>query len=114
MFSARFTDLKGRFPFLIHASAHVTGVYSLRYQNLNFQRNVQKTGVFGVLPGVIGTLQATEVIKIAIGIGEPLYGKILFYDGLAAQFHSLVVSKNETCCICGKGSDIKNLADFGR
>lgn len=58
-------------------------------------------GVFGVLPGVIGTLQATEVIKLALNIGQPLYGKILIYDALSATFQTIKIPKQTSCKICG-------------
>jgi molybdopterin-synthase adenylyltransferase len=48
-----------------------------------------EAGVLGVLPGVIGTLQATEVLKLLLGIGEPLVGRLLLYDGLGARFDTI-------------------------
>lgn len=66
-------------------------------------------GVFGVLPGVIGTLQATEVIKLALHIGQPLYGKLMIYDALASSFQTLQIPKNPQCRVCAPGAVIDEL-----
>jgi molybdopterin/thiamine biosynthesis adenylyltransferase len=58
-------------------------------------------GVLGALPGTIGTLQATEVIKLVLGIGTPLYGTMLVYDALEMTFQSLHIKKNPDCTVCG-------------
>jgi adenylyltransferase/sulfurtransferase len=60
-----------------------------------------EAGVIGVLPGVIGTLQATEALKIAAGIGEPLNGKVLVFDALSSSFVKYAVQKNPRCPLCG-------------
>lgn len=60
-----------------------------------------EAGVIGVLPGVIGTLQAAEAIKIALGIGEPLYDRMLYYDALRAGFHELKLRRDPACSYCG-------------
>ena len=57
-------------------------------------------GVLGVLPGVIGTIQATEVVKLIIGQGEPLIGRLLLYDALEMSFTTLKLRKNPDCVIC--------------
>ena len=72
----------------------------------------QEAGVLGVLPGVVGTLQATEVIKLIIGEGEPLIGKLLLYDALKTDFRKLNLRKDPGCPICGENPTIKELIDY--
>ena len=62
-------------------------------------------GVLGVLPGVIGTIQATEAIKLIMGIGEPLIGRFLIYDALRMKFRELKLKKDPDCPVCGTQSD---------
>ena len=69
-------------------------------------------GVFGVLPGTIGTLQATEALKILLGIGEPRIGKLLLYDALAGSFEELRLKKNPRCRICSETPEIRELIDY--
>lgn len=69
-------------------------------------------GVFGVLPGTIGTLQATEALKILLGIGEPLIGKLLLYDALEMSFEELRLKKNPNCKICSDSPEITELIDY--
>lgn len=69
-------------------------------------------GVFGVLPGTIGSLQATEVIKLILGIGEPLIGKLLLYDALELTFQMVTLRKNIGCKICGEHPQIRQLIDY--
>jgi adenylyltransferase/sulfurtransferase len=69
-------------------------------------------GVLGILPGVIGTLQATETIKIILGKGEPLVGKLLLFDALKTKFRELKLQKDPDCPICGKNPTIKELIDY--
>ncbi len=69
-------------------------------------------GVFGVLPGVIGALQATEAIKLLLGIGEPLIGKLLLYDALRMEFHTLKIRKDPACPLCGENPSIHELIDY--
>lgn len=69
-------------------------------------------GVFGVLPGTIGTLQATEALKILLDIGEPLVGKLLLYDALAMSFEELRLKKNPNCKICSDSPEITELIDY--
>lgn len=64
--------------------------------------NCAVAGVLGVLPGVVGTIQATEAIKMLLGIGEPLVGRLLMYDALAMSFRSLKVRRDESCPSCGQ------------
>ncbi len=69
-------------------------------------------GVLGVLPGVIGTLQATEALKILLGIGDSMMGKLLLYNALDMSFDFVKLKKNPKCRICGEHADIKTLVDY--
>jgi adenylyltransferase/sulfurtransferase len=69
-------------------------------------------GVLGVLPGTIGTLQATEALKVLLGIGEPLIGKLLLYNALDMSFEFVKLKKNPNCRVCGPNADIKELIDY--
>jgi adenylyltransferase/sulfurtransferase len=62
-------------------------------------------GVLGVLPGVMGALQATEALKLLLGIGEPLAGRLLVYDALKARFRELKLRRDPACPTCGEGVD---------
>ena len=72
----------------------------------------QEAGVLGVLCGVVGSLQATEVLKLIIGKGKPLIGSLLIYDALGVNFRKVKVPKNTDCPICGKDPKIKKLTDM--
>ncbi|MFB3132040.1 MAG: molybdopterin-synthase adenylyltransferase MoeB, partial [Rhodothermales bacterium] len=69
-------------------------------------------GVLGILPGFVGTLQATEVIKLLLGIGEPLVGRLLLIDALSTTFRTLKVRKNPECPICGAHPTVTELIDY--
>ena len=69
----------------------------------------QEAGVIGVLPGVVGCLQATEVIKLILDIGQPLIGQLLIYDALASAFTKVRVPRNPACPACGEKATIKSL-----
>ncbi len=69
-------------------------------------------GVLGVLPGTIGTIQATEALKVLLGIGEPLIGKLLLYNALDMSFEFVKLKKNPNCRVCGPNADIKELIDY--
>ncbi|TRX70589.1 molybdopterin-synthase adenylyltransferase MoeB [Carboxylicivirga sp. M1479] len=71
-----------------------------------------EAGVLGVLPGVIGTLQASEVIKQITGIGKPLIGRLLNYDALEMQFNEIKFAKDPECPCCGKQPSITELIDY--
>ncbi|MBT8447637.1 MAG: ThiF family adenylyltransferase, partial [Gammaproteobacteria bacterium] len=60
-------------------------------------------GVLGVLPGVVGTLQAVEVIKLITGAGRPMIGRMLYYDALATRFEEITIRRNRACRYCGDG-----------
>lgn len=71
-----------------------------------------EAGVLGVLPGIIGTMQATEALKIILGVGETLSGRFLVYDALSMTFRELKLGKNKNCPICGESPRIKELIDY--
>ena len=71
----------------------------------------QEAGVLGVLPGVIGGLQATEVLKLILGKGEPLKGQLLIYDALKTAFRKVKVPRNPACPVCGDNPTITELSD---
>lgn len=64
--------------------------------------NCAEAGVLGVLPGVIGVLQATETVKLIIGIGDPLIGRLVHYDALETSFRELKIDKDPSCPMCGQ------------
>jgi sulfur-carrier protein adenylyltransferase/sulfurtransferase len=68
-------------------------------------------GVLGVLPGLVGTIQATETIKLIVGVGEPLKGRLLLIDTLGMQFRTVNVRKDPTCPACGT-HEIQTLIDY--
>lgn len=69
-------------------------------------------GVFGVLPGTIGALQATEALKLLLGIGEPFIGTLLLFDALAMRFEQLRLKKNPHCRVCSEQPEITDLIDY--
>ncbi len=69
-------------------------------------------GVLGVLPGIIGTLQALEVIKLLLGEGDPLIGRLVLFDALKFKFRELKQRKNPDCPICGNAPTIHSLIDY--
>jgi molybdopterin/thiamine biosynthesis adenylyltransferase/rhodanese-related sulfurtransferase/molybdopterin converting factor small subunit len=69
-------------------------------------------GVLGVLPGVIGTIQATETIKLITGVGEPLIGRLLLFDALRMEFRPLRLKKDPNCAMCGPKPTITHLIDY--
>jgi adenylyltransferase/sulfurtransferase len=69
-------------------------------------------GVLGILPGVMGTLQATEVIKLVLGLGDVASGRLVHYDSLALAFSSFNVSRDSRCSICGDHPEITELVDY--
>lgn len=72
----------------------------------------EQAGVFGVLAGTIGTLQATEAIKLVTGIGEPLVGELLLYDALQTRFTRVRVGRDDSCPLCGSSPEIERLVDY--
>jgi len=69
-------------------------------------------GVLGILPGLLGVIQATEVIKLILGSGEPLIGRLLLVDALALRFRELKIRKNPDCPVCGTHPTVKKLIDY--
>jgi adenylyltransferase/sulfurtransferase len=69
-------------------------------------------GVLGILPGLVGVIQATEVIKLILGIGEPLVGRLLLVDALGMNFRTLKLRKNPECPACGKNPTVTELIDY--
>jgi adenylyltransferase/sulfurtransferase len=69
-------------------------------------------GVLGVLPGVIGTLQATEAIKLLLGIGDPLIGRLLLFNALDMSFEFVRLRKNPYCRVCGPNPEVMDLIDY--
>jgi len=69
-------------------------------------------GVLGVLPGIIGVIQATETVKLIMGIGEPLIGRFLIYDALKMKFRELKLRRDPECPVCGTNPTVKALIDY--
>src|SRR3954447_2250524 len=69
-------------------------------------------GVLGVLPGVIGSIQAAEALKLALGIGEPLIGRLLLYDALAGEFEEMKLRRDSACPVCGESPTITDYVDY--
>src|SRR5690348_109529 len=69
-------------------------------------------GVLGILPGTVGLIQATETVKLILGIGEPLVGRLLLYDALGMRFRELKLRKNPECPVCGEHRTITKLIDY--
>lgn len=72
----------------------------------------QEAGVLGVLPGVIGALEATEALKLILGQGEPLKNALLIYNALSASFRKVKVPRNPKCPVCGENPTITELQDY--
>ena len=72
----------------------------------------QEAGILGVVTGVVGTLQATEVIKAILGIGQPLKGKLLLWNALDMSFRTVKVPRNKECPVCGAHPTITELIDY--
>jgi len=69
-------------------------------------------GVLGVLPGIVGAIQAMETIKLILGTGEPLVGRLLLFDALSMRFRELKLHKNPACPVCGPNRTITKLIDY--
>src|SRR5881296_3399133 len=69
-------------------------------------------GVLGVLPGLLGVIQATEVIKLVLGTGEPLIGRLLLVDALSMRFREMRLKKNAECPVCGANPTVRDLIDY--
>ena len=69
-------------------------------------------GVLGILPAAIGTIQATETVKLILGIGEPLIGRLLLYDALGMSFREMKLRKDPNCPVCGDNPTVTELIDY--
>jgi adenylyltransferase/sulfurtransferase len=69
-------------------------------------------GVLGVLPGIVGTIQAAETLKLIIGVGEALIGRLLLFDALSMTFRALKLRKNPQCPVCGEHPVVTKLIDY--
>ena len=69
-------------------------------------------GVLGILPGLVGTIQATEAVKLIMGVGEPLIGRFLIYDALRMRFRELKLRKDPDCPVCGEHRTVTELIDY--
>ena len=68
--------------------------------------------MLGILPGLLGVIQATEVIKLILGIGDPLIGRLLLVDALGMSFRTLKLRKNPDCPVCGTHPTVTELIDY--
>ena len=69
-------------------------------------------GVLGILPGIIGLIQATETVKLILGIGQPLVGRLVLYDALNMKFRELKLRRNPECPVCGDHPTVTKLIDY--
>ncbi|HXJ63862.1 MAG TPA: molybdopterin-synthase adenylyltransferase MoeB [Actinomycetota bacterium] len=74
--------------------------------------NCAEAGVFGVLPGIVGSIQATEAIKMITGVGEPLVGRLLIFDALEMDFTTVKIKRDPTCPVCGDEPTVTELIDY--
>lgn len=74
--------------------------------------NCAEAGVLGVLPGIIGTVQATEAIKLITGVGEPLVGRLLLYDAAQMTFRNITLARDPECPVCGDHPTIRTLVAY--
>jgi sulfur-carrier protein adenylyltransferase/sulfurtransferase len=78
----------------------------------NLVPSCAEAGVLGVLPGVVGLLQATEAMKLLLGVGDPLVGRLLLYDALEMRFRELKIRKNPECVLCSPHATQTGLIDY--
>jgi sulfur-carrier protein adenylyltransferase/sulfurtransferase len=71
-------------------------------------------GVLGVLPGIVGSIQALEAIKLLLGVGEPLVGRLLMFDALKLRFRELQLRRDPECPVCGENPTVRDLIDYER
>ncbi|HZV23570.1 MAG TPA: ThiF family adenylyltransferase, partial [Luteimonas sp.] len=76
--------------------------------------NCAEAGVLGVLPGVIGLLQATEAIKLLLGLGQPLAGRLLQFDALSMRFRETRLAPDPDCHVCAPGREFPGYVDYAR
>jgi adenylyltransferase/sulfurtransferase len=71
-----------------------------------------EAGVLGMLPGMVGTIQATEVVKVVMNVGQPLVGRLLLIDALDMEFRTVKIRRNPECPLCGDNPTVKELIDY--
>ncbi|TAK21037.1 MAG: molybdopterin-synthase adenylyltransferase MoeB [Chloroflexota bacterium] len=74
--------------------------------------NCAEAGVFGVLPGIVGSIQAVEVLKLILGEGDPLIGRLLIFDAMAMEFSEVKIRRDPMCPMCGDSPTITELIDY--
>jgi molybdopterin/thiamine biosynthesis adenylyltransferase len=74
--------------------------------------NCAEAGVLGVLPGIVGSLQAVETIKLIVGIGKPLIGRLLIFDALEMEFTEVRIRRDPNCPVCGDNPTVTELIDY--
>lgn len=74
--------------------------------------NCAEAGVFGVLPGIVGSIQAVEVLKLILGEGDPLIGRLLIFDAMAMEFSEVKIRRDPSCPMCGDSPTITELIDY--
>ena len=72
----------------------------------------QEAGVLGILPGMIGLIQATEALKLILGVGDTLIGRLLLYDSLKMSFQEFKIRRDTNCLVCGDSPTVKELIDY--
>jgi len=79
-----------------------------------FAPSCAEAGVLGVLPGIVGLLQANEAIKLLLGLGDPLVGRLLYFDGLRSSFTELALDRNPGCRYCAAEAKFPGYVDYER
>ena len=74
--------------------------------------NCAEAGVLGVLPGIVGSIEAVEAIKLILGVGDPLIGRLLIFDALAMEFSEVKIRRDPKCPVCGDNPTIHELIDY--
>ena len=107
MYMAVFSALKGRHQSSTPKKDHVIVVSSRNHHHL-----VAEGGVLGILPGTIGAIQATEAVKLILGAGQSLVGRLLLYDALNMEFDQVRLRKNPNCPVCSENPTLTELIDY--
>ena len=100
-----------RRPSICRARA-ATAASSRRRPRPGWCRSCAEAGVLGALCGMIGSIQATETLKLILGIGEPLIGRLLLYDALAMEIREVKIRRDPKCPLCGDNPTITELIDY--
>ena len=111
MFTDRFSGLKGR-PVCSRPGMAPAIAAFIRSRLPGLVPSCAEGGVLGILPGLVGLIQATEAIKLILGNGEPLVGRLLLIDALGMKFRELKLRKNPDCVVCGKNPTVTKLIDY--